>query len=504
MRQFVLLALTAGMLRAATIRGTVVENQTGKVLARALVVVTPVQGSAGPTVGIRTNVYGAFETPALPAGAYLVSVSRRSFAPAQYGQKRWKAPGVPVFLEEAQSTFLNIRLPRFGSVTGTILDENEVGLPEHDVVIYRTTRPPQLVTRVKTDDRGMYRIAGLEPGRYLIRTVGRQYEEGGYLPTFHKEVTAVDQAYQIEVDIDRETTDVNVRPLPGQLFTIAGQAIVPAGPPPVQLTLVSDTGSEATVADGAGNFKFNPMAPGRYELYAQAPGDSRGPIAAFIPLEVDRDRGDIRIALRYYPQVTFIFRDSKGQLIDPGAVQVLARRKDLAGEGKPENLRLSKDIVTLLPGRSEIALAPDPKYYVESVYGQGVVQVERRRASGWNEIVVFGSPPPITVLLRLSSSPGRLHGTVTTSGHEPVPGAPVYLESYDVDARQRLTDLREVRTDIHGQYQFFGLAPGNYRLVGTFEFLSPDSATMESASPKTVQIEEGRDTPLDLDLYVIR
>jgi len=27
---------------------------------------------------------------------------------------------------------------------------------------------------------------------------------------------------------------------------------------------------------------------------------------------------------------------------------------------------------------------------------------------------------------------------------------------------------------------------------------------MESASPKTVQIEEGRDTPLDLDLYVIR
>jgi len=396
------------------------------VLARALVVVTPVQGSAGPTVGIRTNVYGAFETPALPAGAYLVSVSRRSFAPAQYGQKRWKAPGVPVFLEEAQSTFLNIRLPRFGSVTGTILDENEVGLPEHDVVIYRTTRPPQLVTRVKTDDRGMYRIAGLEPGRYLIRTVGRQYEEGGYLPTFHKEVTAVDQAYQIEVDIDRETTDVNVRPLPGQLFTIAGQAIVPAGPPPVQLTLVSDTGSEATVADGAGNFKFNPMAPGRYELYAQAPGDSRGPIAAFIPLEVDRDRGDIRIALRYYPQVTFIFRDSKGQLIDPGAVQVLARRKDLAGEGKPENLRLSKDIVTLLPGRSEIALAPDPKYYVESVYGQGVVQVERRQWLERNRGVRFPAAHHRAFAIVLQPRQAARHGdhfrSRACTGRAGVPG----------------------------------------------------------------------------------
>jgi len=503
MRQLVLLALTAGALQAATIRGTVVEHQTGKVLARALVVVTPVQGSAGPAVSIRTNTYGAFETPPLPAGAYLVSVSRRSFAPAQYGQKRWKAPGVPVFLEEAQATFLNIRLPRSGSVTGMILDENDVGLPEHDVVIYRNTRPPQLVTRVKTDDRGIYRIAGLEPGRYVVRTVGKQYEEGGYLPTFHKEVAAIDQAYQIEVDIDRETSDVNVRPHPGQLFTVAGRAIV-SPPQPVQMNLVSDTGSESLTTDAGGNFKFNPTAPGRYELYAQAQGDRMGPVAAFAPLEVDRDRSDVRIALRYYPQVSFAFHDTKGPLIDPSAVQVVARRKDLAGDGKPETLRLSKDTVALLPGRWDVALEPNPKYYAESFHGQGVDQGERGRADGWNEIVVLGSPPPNAVAFRLSSSPGSLHGTVTTSGHDPVPGAAVYLELYDVDARKRLIDVREVRTDIQGRYQFLGLAPGNYRLVSTFEFLAPDSTTMESASPKTVQIEEGRDTPLDLDLYVIR
>jgi hypothetical protein len=167
------------------------------------------------------------------------------------------------------------------------------------VVIYRNTRPLQLVTRVRTDNRGMYRIAGLEPGRYLVRTVGQQYEEGGYLPTFPKEATAVDQAYQIEVEIDRESSDVNVRPHPGQLFTVSRQALVPLAPPqPAQLTLVSDTGPETFNADDIGNFKFNPTAPGRYELYAQAPGDRRGPLAAFIPLEVDRDRGDVRIALR--------------------------------------------------------------------------------------------------------------------------------------------------------------------------------------------------------------
>ena len=73
-----------------------------------------------------------------------------------------------------------------------------------------------------------------------------------------------------------------------------------------------------------------------------------------------------------------------------------------------------------------------------------------------------------------------------------------------MDARKRLIDVREARTDIHGQYQFYGVAPGNYRILSTFEFQAPDSATMESAGPRTVKIEEGRDTPLDLDLYAVR
>src|SRR5207248_2477081 len=146
-----------------------------------------------------------------------------------------------------------------------------------------------------------------------------------------------------------------------------------------------------------------------------------------------------------------------------------------------------------------------PKYYVEGFIAPGAESVERGRADGWNEVLLIASPPNLTpVSFRLSASPGALHGTVTTAGHDPVPGAPVYLDAYDVDLRKRLIDVREARTDIHGQYQFSGLAPGNYRILSTFEFQAPDPATMESAGPRMVKIEEGRDTPLDLDLYVIR
>jgi hypothetical protein len=504
MRKWLLIALAAGALHAAIIRGTVVEHQTGRVLARALVVITPVQGSAGPALSVRTSSYGVFEFPPVPAGAYLVSASRRGFAPTHYGQKHWKAAGVPIVLEEAASTFLSIRMPRFGSIAGTILDENDVGLPEHEVVVYRNARPPQFLQRVQTDDRGMYRAFGLEPGKYLVRTVGKQYEEGGYLPTFHKETATVEQAFAVEVELDRQTDDVNVRPAPGRLFTLGGQALVPTVPPsPATLTLVSDTGSEMVSSDSSGAFQFPPTAPGQYELYAQAPGGRTGALAAYVPLMLDRDRRDIRIALGQLPSVQFVFEDGKGQAIDSRSLQVMARRKDLSGDGKPETLRLTRDRVSLLPGRWNVTLAPTPAYCVAGFSGPKPDGLERGRPDGWNEIVIAGGGLPVVKFV-LSSSPGSIGGAVTASGQDPVAGAPVYLEAYDPDQRKRLGDVRMVRTDVRGQYQFPGLPPGHYRVVSSFEFQMPDSMTMEAAGARAAKVEEGRALVQNLDLYVSR
>jgi hypothetical protein len=64
--------------------------------------------------------------------------------------------------------------------------------------------------------------------------------------------------------------------------------------------------------------------------------------------------------------------------------------------------------------------------------------------------------------------------------------------------------VRVTRTDTQGKYQFYGLAPGAYRMLGSFEFQMPDSAALEAANARIVKAEEGRDLPVDLDLYVIR
>ena len=68
MRTLLILALSAGGLRAAVILGDVVENQSGRPLARTLVVAQAVKGTGAKDAAMFTTVYGTFKFPALPGG----------------------------------------------------------------------------------------------------------------------------------------------------------------------------------------------------------------------------------------------------------------------------------------------------------------------------------------------------------------------------------------------------------------------------------------------------
>jgi protocatechuate 3,4-dioxygenase beta subunit len=484
--------LAATAMHAAIIRGVVVENQSGKPLARTLVTVQPVRGSAGPTLATRTNLYGAFEFPPVPAGVYLISAARGGFAPAQYGQKTFRSAGMPVFVEDTAVAFLDIRLRRFGAISGTIEDENLVGLPEVEAVAYRNTRPPKLAARAKADDRGVFRISGLEPGVYLVRTVSKQFEDGGYLPTFFKETATMEQAHTVEVMLDEQADHINVKPTPGRLLNIGGT--VRNGPATV--TLVSDMGRENMTVSGP--FRFNPVAPGYYELFAQTQ-DLR---ADYLSFRMDLDKTDFVLEPRRFDPVVLSFRGKDGQTVPPTAVQVLARRKDLAGEGEPQSMNIASGSVILAPGRWDIALVPNASWYVNRFSASGTGVLPTAHPEGWNEFLVRGKNDG--VFFSLSPSPGAVHGTVTGSNHDPVPGALVFLETMSVDPRQRLLDIRSNQTDMRGHYQFIGLPPGSYRLLGTFEYQTVDSAVMEAANARGVTVEEGRDLAQDLDLYIIR
>src|SRR5215831_15133799 len=144
---YTLLLLRAA--EAATIQGTVVEHVSGRPLARAQVQLTTVgpQGAGGGTETHASST-GQFRFSNLSAGVYLVSAARVGFATSQYGQKDWKTAGLPIFLAERESSvMLELRLRRLGVITGMVWDENQVGLPDQDVVLYEAVHPLRMLTR---------------------------------------------------------------------------------------------------------------------------------------------------------------------------------------------------------------------------------------------------------------------------------------------------------------------------------------------------------------------
>jgi hypothetical protein len=502
MWKFVVAMIACGVMHAAIIKGTVVENQSGKPLARTLINLRPVPGSGGPNVSARTNTYGVFEFANLPGGSYLLTAARRGFMPVQYGQKNWRASGTPIVVDGEQSTFLYVRMPRFASISGIVVDENDVGLPEHEIAAYRNTRPPRLVTKAQADDRGVYRIFGLEPGTYLVRTVGRQYEDGGYLPTFFRETQRVDEAGFVEAYLDQERVDIKVRPIPGKLFNVTGNVEGFGGP--MVVTLVSDVGRETVTTAGA--FQFFGKPPGNYELFAEAPSDRRNlsGYGAYMPFSLERDMTNMHLPLMPMPGLAFSFQGVQGGTLgamDTAGFKVLSKRIDLAGEAPMETLKLNNGSVSVLPGRYLVAMAPSAGYVPLDFRGCRGEKPEVGRADGWVEIL---AQRPCGVRYTVSNKPGGIHGMVTTGSHDPVAGAPVFLEPYDEVTRKRVVDVKTATSDIHGQFQFFGLVPGTYRLVSTFEYQNPETADIDIMTPKIVKVEEGRDQQQDVDLWVIR
>ena len=430
-KRWLLLALTAGSLHAVVvIKGTVVENDSGHPLARAIVTAQAVSG--GLPVVIHSDSNGAFQFASLPAGSYVVSAVKLAFAEVQYGQKRWHAAGMPITLADNDTADLTIRLPHYGAFTGVLLDENDVGLPEHDLAVYSNTRPPRMLARARTDDRGMYKVWGIPPGTYLVRTLSKQYDDGGYLPTFYRDAPLLEQSHTVQAVLNRQVDHVDIRPTPGQLLQPAASRVTGSVSRPPSVTISADTGTEFGGIDSAGNFTFSPMAPGNYELLAQGTDHGR-PLAAFQTITIDRDRG-YAINLTGLPTVQFVFEDTGGQPIDPRQVKILARRKDLATETKAETLLVNGKL-SLLPGRWDVALAPTTAYCAMGFTPPQSELAEHGRADGWNEMLLTSGSQNIVKIV-LSASPATLSGTVKSAGGDVVAGVPVFLESFDLDPRK--------------------------------------------------------------------
>src|ERR1039458_2829908 len=140
MHRLLFAALCCSAAHAAVIRGVVLDRSTGRPLARSLVTLRPVEGVGGKPQSVRADRTGQFAF-SVSTGMYLLRASRDGFAPFQYGQKEWKSAGKPMSVEQDGSLYLDIRLRRYAAISGTVLDENEIGIPDQQAIAFTASNP---------------------------------------------------------------------------------------------------------------------------------------------------------------------------------------------------------------------------------------------------------------------------------------------------------------------------------------------------------------------------
>ncbi len=491
-----LITCLGSALRAGVLRGIALENLTGLPLARARVSLARLEGDRlKPVAGVIASRSGEFIFAPLEEGYYQLSGVRAGFAEARFGQRRNNGPGSPIFVPHDGSLFIELRLKRFGAITGRAVDENRVGMPGIRVVAYTVGVPSRIAGSATTDDRGVYRIIGLLPGHYLVRTAPAQLEDALHLlPTYHPFTSVlVREARPVWVDLDADTTDIDIQPAPGNLASLAVRVTGCLGV--AQVTLSSDTGrKQANAPCNMGGIGFSGLAPGEYEVLAEGEGDRQQKLAAFLAFHFNSDR-EVGLPLRPLPDFGLRLADGAGLAIRD--VAITARRRDLAGEG-PERT-LTGDRIQLPPGFWQITARPPASHYLSDlkVDAGGYRRTAKDPDPDWYEFYLDYSN---RASVSLSSHAAQLAGRVILGGKAAI-AAPVYLLPITPQTRRRMNGLRVTQTDANGNYRFEGLAPGAYVVLSSLDVTEVNEETMSAAQARTITLEEGRTVTQDLDLY---
>jgi hypothetical protein len=155
-----------------------------------------------PSRTATTNDQGQFSFPQLPAGRFTLSASKPGYVDISYGAKKPGRPGTPITLADGEKLDkINVHLPKGSVLTGVVVDENGEPSPGTQVramrVVMRTgEKTLQQSGSDTTDDRGVYRIYGQQPGDYIVSAVPRNAGLGDLRQTMAAEIESLLQQAQ--------------------------------------------------------------------------------------------------------------------------------------------------------------------------------------------------------------------------------------------------------------------------------------------------------------------
>ena len=307
--------------RTGMLVGQVIDAATGQPASEAIVTLSmPKYQPDLPTTPkgrVMADGEGRFFFTDLPAGEYYLQSTKDGYASGSYGQRKPSASGQRVTLGEGQRR-TDIELPvwKYAVIAGTVVDEAGepvVGIAvkalARNVVAGRTRYGNVDVISepvATTDDRGMFRLAQLSPGNYVVFVPSTQTTVpaarlenpdaalrtdlfwGGiqemtplgqprtlqmgefalmtqnrvlippppassgrmqvYRTTFFPAAATAGAATPVTVKAGEERTDLTINLRPGPAMRVSGRLVTPDGstPPPMMIRLVGEAMTDVT------------------------------------------------------------------------------------------------------------------------------------------------------------------------------------------------------------------------------------------------------------------
>lgn len=505
-RRTFFIALMLGAMLTGAWAQTVPKQATGVITGRvtlgekgapnvAVAVIAPEgpreRGSIAKAV---TDYEGRYRLTGVPPGRYNVVAIAPAFVGPNEGMYGDAGKAVTIIEGETVEK-VDFPLVRGGVITGRVTDAdgapvigervqlNPVG-KQHRWYGFYNVNP----FMYETDDRGVYRLYGISPGKYTV-SLGESGEDGGvrfgfggrgyYARTFHPDVTEESKATVIEISEGTEASNVNITlGRKSKSFAATGRVVDESGKPVGSIAVGHGTvlkeGNRmggfgwGTSSDAQGRFRLDGLVPGRYAAFVWPEGSGTEGYSDPVMFEItDGNVSGLELKLRRGSTLSGVLViEGTGDRAVLAKLSQLSVGIDVATEGLDApsfaETKVAPDgsfrFAGLRPGKARLWLAsyPPPKGFAFArIERDGVAQQEIEITSGTQ---VSG------VRIVIEYGTGVIRGAIKVeNGPAPEDTRLVVSASRAGDANKTIRHGAQV--DSRGRYVIEGVSPGEYELV---------------------------------------
>jgi protocatechuate 3,4-dioxygenase beta subunit len=485
------------------------DNQPLPGIGIALTPAAPGRLIRKPMASATTDADGFYRLANVPAGSYHLHIIAPSFTVAGTLMPRGLDERRVVNVEAGETIeHQDFALARGGVITGRVTDaDGKPVIAEHLRLVHANHDPRSGSSSVgsaygfETDDRGVYRMYGLPPGRYLV-CVGEEKESRavraaltGRNPTrtCHPNATEEARAKIVEVSHGGEATgvDITLAP-PAKTYEARGRMLdAETGQPVANLSYgfgvldpdgkhIGHRGWSSAKTNAGGEFRFDNLLPGRYAVFVVArDGDAPNYYSDALPFEIaDANLRGLVLKVRRGATLRGVasVEGTTDRTVLAKLAQVAFYVHVVPADPKPGELQTGNNSrLNLRPdGSFNVVGLPPGKAFLRfdefsSPRGFTLLRVERGAAEQREGIEIGAGEQVSDVRLRLAYGTTVMRGQIEVRRDgQPLPlpeGVRIHVSMRRVGGATSQWDGVSIEVDRRGRFILEGLVAGEYELT---------------------------------------